>query len=414
MKKNIVMSEEKKKISSFEAAPIAKRLFAAIMDAVVFLFTFFLLAVWVMTPIADAGLGYGNKNQIGQTYQLASHLYLIQKTDDNGNVINVDVKDSSGKLSDYNSVVLYNSDNTSTNFYIKRIYYYYHNFKTNTDIELPIFKEFDPIADHFASPIYDKEIDGILPKDVYTNEWFSKNVLKIESEDPYFKVDTTNPNYLESISLIDDSRNDDAIKFLKSRTAEACEDLFNSSYFADLNKQIKYIQLFIFGTAFATSFAIFYILIPLLMKDGETLGKKSMHIAVISFDGYKAKKRQIVFREVLLFIYVFFLGIVVGIGLTSFAIIALGVVVAFGLTLLSKFKRSIFDFASFTIVVDSIHSTWFKDKDDEERHRKELEDNMSKYKKYVPDEDKLIQLGTKNLDEDLKKEVESEKKKNKK
>ena len=408
------MTEENKKISSFEAAPIAKRLFAAIMDAVVFLFTFFLLAVWVMTPIADAGLGYGNKNQIGQTYQLASHLYLIQKTDDNGNVMNVDVKDSTGKLSDYNSVVLYNSDNTSINFYINRIYYYYHNYKTNTDIELPSFKEFDPIVDHFASPIYDKEIDGVLPKDVYTNEWFSKNVLKIESEDPYFKVDTTNPNYLESISLIDPNRNDDAIKFLKSRTAEACEDLFKSSYFLDLNNQIKYIQLFIFGTAFATSFAIFYILIPLLMKDGETLGKKSMHIAVISFDGYKAKKRQILFREVLLFIYVAFLGIVIGIGLTSFAIIALGVVVAFGLTLLSKFKRSIFDFASFTIVVDSIHSTWFKDKDDEERHRKELEDNMSKYKKYVPDEDKLIQLGTEILDEDLKKEVEGEKKKNKK
>lgn len=194
--------------------------------------------------------------------------------------------------------------------------------------------------------------------------------------------------------------------------AEACEDLFHSSYFDELNKQIKYIQLFIFGTAFVVSFAIFYILIPLLMKDGETLGKKTMHISVISFDGFKAKKRQILFREVLLFVYVGILGFAIGIGLASFAYIALGVLVAFILTLLSKFKRSMFDFASFTIVVDAIHSTWFKDEEDEERHRKELEDNMAKYKKYVPDEDKLIQVGTKILDEDLKKEVEDQKKKN--
>lgn len=176
------MSEEKKKISKFEAAPIAKRLFAAMMDAVVFLFTFFLLAVWVMTPIANAGMGYQDKNTIGETYQLASHLYLAQKLDDNGNVINVDVKDSTGKLSDYKSLVLYNSDNTSINFYINRIYYYYHNFKTNTDIELPTFKEFDPIKDYFASPIYDQTIDGILPKDLYTNEWFSKTILKLKTK----------------------------------------------------------------------------------------------------------------------------------------------------------------------------------------------------------------------------------------
>lgn len=413
MKKNIVMTEEKKKISSFEAAPIAKRLFAAMMDAVVFLFTFFLLAVWVMTPIANAGMGYQDKNTIGETYQFASHLYLAQKLDDNGNVINVNVKDSTGKLSDYKSLVLYYSDNTSINFYINRIYYYYHNFKTNTDIELPTFKEFDPIKDYFASPIYDEAIDGILPKDLYTNEWFSKTILKIESEDTYFKIDASATNYLESISLVDETKNEDAIRYLKNCAIDACEDLFNSSYFAELNKQIKYIQFFIFGSAFAVSFSIFYILIPLLMKDGETLGKKTMHISVISFDGFKAKKRQILFREVLLFVYVGILGFAIGIGLASFAYIALGVLVAFILTLLSKFKRSMFDFASFTIVVDAIHSTWFKDEEDEERHRKELEDNMAKYKKYVPDEDKLIQVGTKILDEDLKKEVEEQKKKNK-
>ena len=106
----------------------------------------------------------------------------------------------------------------------------------------------------------------------------------------------------------------------------------------------------------------------------------------------------------------FLLGIVVGIGLTSLAIIALGVVLLFLGTLIPKNKRSVFDFAAYTIVVDSIHSTWFKNADDEKRHEAELEDNMSKYKKYIPDEEKLIQVGTEILDPELKKEVQKPKK----
>ena len=45
-------------ISKIEPAPIAKRLFAAIMDALVFIFLFFGLAAFPVTPIAEAGLGY--------------------------------------------------------------------------------------------------------------------------------------------------------------------------------------------------------------------------------------------------------------------------------------------------------------------------------------------------------------------
>ena len=149
----------------------------------------------------------------------------------------------------------------------------------------------------------------------------------------------------------------------------------------------------------------------MLFKDGETLGKKTMQIAVISYDGYSAKKRQILFREILLFIVIFILGIVVGIGLTSFAIMALGILVLFILTLIPKNKRSIFDYAAYTIVVDSIHSTWFKSVEDEKRHEQELEANMSKYKKYIPENPNLIQVGSTIVDEKLKREIEQEKSK---
>ena len=100
-----------------------------------------------------------------------------------------------------------------------------------------------------------------------------------------------------------------------------------------------------------------------------------------------------------------------GIGLTSFAIMAAGVVLLFIGTLIPKNKRSIFDYAAYTIVIDSIHSVWFKNKEDEARHQQELEDNMSKYKKYIPENPNLIQVGSTIVDEKLKREIEQEKSK---
>ena len=402
--------KEVKKISKYEPAPIAKRLFAGIMDGVIFLFTFFILALWVTTPIANAGLHYQDYYRLGERYQLASHLFLAEKSDDNGNEIIVDVKDSTGNLADYQSLALYYSTNTEPSFYIKRIYYYHHNFKTGVDIELPNDKGFDPINDHFVAPTYETPIDGILPKDYYTNGWFNENILRANAEDSYFNVDFANPNYLESITLKDESKKADAVNYLKNKAVEATNEMYYSSYYGELNNKIKAVQFFIFGVAFTVSYLVYFITIPVIFKYGETLGKKSMHISVISYTGYSAKKSQILFRELLLFVVIFLLGIVVGIGLTSLAIIALGVVLLFLGTLIPKNKRSVFDFAAYTIVVDSIHSTWFKNADDEKRHEAELEDNMSKYKKYIPDEEKLIQVGTEILDPELKKEVQKTKK----
>lgn len=403
--------DTKNKISRYEPAPMAKRLFAGIMDAAVFIFVFLAMALWVFTFIANAAFGYNDINNVGKRYHLATHLYLAQKIDDDGNLVVVPVKDSTGNMNDYSELTLYSSSNENPSFYIERIYYYYHNFKTNVDIELPTNGEYDPINDHFASPEYNQEINGVLPVDLYTNEWFSKEILQVEEADSFFEIASESESYLASIKVKEGSNNSDVITFLKNRAYEATGDMYHSDYFQAIEKQIEKIQYFIFLPPFAISYGIFFILIPLLFKDGQTLGKKTMAVAVISFDGYSAKKRQIFFREVLLFIVIFLLGIVVGIGLTSFAIISAGVVLLFIGTLIPKNKRSIFDYAAYTIVIDSNHSVWFKNKVDEARHQQELEDNMSKYKKYIPENPNLIQVGSTIVDEKLKREIEQEKSK---
>ena len=404
-------SVTKSKISKYEPAPIAKRLFAGIMDGVVFIFTFLALALWAFTPIADATMNYNGTADVGKRYQLGTHLYLPLKTNDDGNVVVVDIKDSTGNYNDYYKVAMLYDYNAEPSFYINRIYYYYHNFKCNVDIELPSNDTYDPIEDHFASPEYDKEINGVLPVNLYTDAWFSENVLRVNNEDSYFLIDSSKDNYLESISVKEGADSAAVIKYLKNEAYEATKDFYYSDFYQAIEKYIEGVQYFIFLTPFALSYGIYFILIPLLMKDGQTLGKKTMNIAVISIDGYAAKKRQILFREILLFIVIGVLGVVVGIGLTSLAVIAVGVVLLFIGTLIPKNKRSIFDYAAFTIVIDSLHSVWFKTKEEEGRHERELEDNMAKYKKYVPDNPNLIQVGSKIVDEKLLKEIEEEKSK---
>lgn len=401
--------DTKNSISKYEIAPIAKRLFAGIMDGVVFIFTFLALALWVFTPIADAAMHYNDTADVGKRYQLGTHLYLPLKTNDDGNIVVVDIKDSTGNYNDYYKVeMLYNYNNDDPSFYLKRIYYYYHNFKCNVDIELPTSGTFDPIEDHFASPEYNKEINGVLPVNYYTDAWFSENILRLNNEDSLFRIDETKDNYLESIVVKEGVDNAELFRYLKNEAYEAVKDFYYSDFLQDIEKYMENVQYFIFITPFALSYGIYFILIPLLMKDGQTLGKKTMNIAVISIDGYKAKKRQILFREILLFIVIAVLGIVVGIGLTSLAVIAVGVVILFIATLIPKNKRSIFDYAAFTIVIDALHSVWFENKEDEENHKKQLEDNMSKYKKYIPDNPNLIQVGSKVVDEKYLKEINEE------
>lgn len=398
------------KISKIEKAGIAKRLWSAIMDAALFVFTFIALSLWVMTPIANAAFNYGGQYELGSRYHLASHLYLFEKKDDNGNKVIVPVKESTGNISDYNEVTLY-SYNGDYEIYVRNIYYYYHNYKTNTEIELPNnteSKTWDVIEDHFVSPEYNKKINGVLPVNLYTNEWFSENILKIGSEDSFFKIDSSKTDYVESIVLIDETKKSEAISFLKNQAYEATRDFYYSDYFNNINKTIEALQIFIFVPSFVISFSIYYFLIPMLMKDGETLGKKINHLAVVSFDGYKVKYRQLVLRQIILFIGISLSAVIIGIGLTSIATTCVGVLILFVATLISKNKRSPHDFAAYTIVVDAIRSTWFKNKDDEEKHLREIEENMAKYKKDFSDNKNLIQVNGVILDEDLKKEIEKQ------
>lgn len=414
--------EEHTSVSSIYEAGIGKRLLAGIIDGLFFVFLALILSMWVFTPIANAGMNYEG-NQVDATqYQIASHLYVYQQADDDYNYNVIEVKDFTEKMDANREArvsTVYQIVKDDYKWYLEHLHYYYTSYLTAKNIELPNNSErksYDPFKDNFVSPNYDKFVKDTEVKacDYYTDDWFSKNILKIDDENSYFVRDTSKENFLEQITKKESKSNDDTVKELRQMCYDATADFYYSDYFKNINNSIKWTQIFIIGMAVVISYSVFYILIPLLYKNGETLAKKFGHLAIISAKGYQVQKRQIIFRQIILFIELVIPACVIGIGLTSVATLGVGIVILFVCTLISKTHRSPHDYAAFTLVVDAPKSVWFDSKEDEEKFAKDLDDKMAKYKNKKIIEKSVIQIGDEIVNEEYKKQIEEESKKTEK
>lgn len=120
-------------------------------------------------------------------------------------------------------------------------------------------------------------------------------------------------------------------------------------------------------------YIVFFVVIPLALKDGKTLGKLFLKISVINASYYAVKKSQLVLRYVpqllLLTIAVLFIGInIMSVGIT--------VLLLFASYLMAIFKgthQSIHDYVAGTIVVSDVDSLWFKNQKEESIAIKERE-----------------------------------------
>ena len=376
----------KNSIRSIHEAGYGKRLIAMIMDAVVFAFVTVALALWVFEPIVDSTMHYGDLGAQGLQYEVFSKLFVAEEEDENGNKNVIDISHLSESKSSltYTALYQYGDENTSIDFYKDRIHYYYCCYKTGENLEVIPGKD----VNDFRAPDYNKYIkddkgEDVLPKDYYTDDWFNK---LIEGK-------TT-------------------LKEFKSLSYDAIGNLRATPYFTEVNNKIGACQLTMILPPFFISFLGFYLLVPLLYKNGETFGKKVMKIGFASKDGFEVKKRQIVFRQILLLAWVCLSCFIVGIGLTSLATLGVGVVIYLIATVISKTKRSPIDYAAYTYLIDTSKSVWFKDAKIEEEKEAELEEKMSKYRHYEPDQSHVIQVGTEIVNEDVKRELEEEKLKN--
>lgn len=405
---------DNKSLTKIVNANLGKRVLAGIIDGLIALFVWLFLSLIVMRPILDSSLHYTDQIILGQKYQTASHLFVYQQLEDNGDVSTIEVKDYTEKLDSNKEgqiLALANSDKFEANYYISHVHYYYTSYLTGLNVEMPnntSSKTYDMVVDHFVSPDFEVAVDNILPKDKYTTRFVNEEILKVNSDgSAYFETSDIN----ELAHVKEGLENDkDVIKFLRNVVNEASGDLYYRGYYQDINNTIKLNQVLLIVPPYVLVMLIFYLAIPLLFKDGETLGKKFLHLAVINKLGYTIKKRQTILRFFTFFLEISLSLFILGVGMTSIATLGIGILLLFLGTFIPKDHRSVHDFAAMTIVIDANQSVWFNSALEEERYNDELQKNMEKYKSVKVENPNIIQVGSTIVDENIKKELEEKKK----
>lgn len=340
---------------------IFKRIIALLMDGAVALFLYFGLVYFVFSPIASKCFHYNEIHDKGEKMMADSHLYVKVNEDDKSytGVYTFDEE----YLNEYKEEL---GVTNNVDYLKEKIHYYYLNYKTGNVVEGCYF------ADDFE--------EGKL---VYTEDWFNENIGKLQTV-----TDVLNVVY------------------------EATEDF--QTYIGPIQRQVRIRETFILGTPFVICYGVFFILVPLLYKNGETFGKKTLNLGFVTKDGYQIQKRQIVARQLFLFVLTVLSTFGIGVGFTSFITLAAATGVYIIAIAISKTSRSFADYFAYTLLINTRDSVWFKDAKEEAEKQDLVDEKMKQYNEYVPENKNLIQIGTEIVDEEAKKEFLESKKNSKK
>ena len=214
--------------------------------------------------------------------------------------------------------------------------------------------------------------DGTLvdKKEYFTKEWFNSEILKIEGDGAglfAYQYDGETPLKGESALIKEDASAESVNRFLQHAWTQANYDLNQLESFKKINREYEFygtVEL-VLASLIATAFT--YILMPLIFKNGATLGKKAFGLCLAHSDGYKMKNVQLLMR--IMPLYVVILALLIPIWARAYMQLLLFIVmllVSFALSMSSPKRMALHDFTARTIVVDARSSTLFNDSTEEE------------------------------------------------
>ncbi len=390
-----------------------KRLIASMMDGLLFVVLWLSTAVFLMPLFTNPVFHKTEIYNEGRNYQLATHLYIVMQQNDSGGSDLIEVKDYTTKIdSSKNSkiVQLNKFTDIDSNYFVSHLQYYYLNFLTGEGIELPIDTSeyhYEMEKDHFVSPHYNETIkvddNEYLPKDIYTLDWFKENIL--ENKEEFILNEETKIYQIKE--GVDKTK---AVNFIKDKIIAACSDFYYSDFYKTINRNLTLIQLFEFIPTYIFFFALIYLLFPMIFKNGETLGKLTFSLGLVNKNGYKVTRPQILLRFLFFFLEItlgtFLLGILDIRSLATLGIVITALLIA---TLVNKKNRSLHDFVAGTMVVDLKESIFFKNANEEAEYEENIAKDIEKYSNGKIVDAHIIQVGSKIVDEDIKKELDKDK-----
>jgi len=239
-----------------------------------------------------------------------------------------------------------------------------------------------------ASEVIKVDDKEYLPSEYYNVQFFNEKVLGITQDDPegslsesYFtypkdkdgnylkdclgvpRSETYNPTTQKVEPISEDGLR---IKYAVIYT-DAVLNLTSQKFYRDVSQTCYFIYQAELALALVIAGLIVYVLLPFILHNGQTLGKKIFKLGLASYDGYKFHDYQLLLRFVpyLIMSASLLLPIWTSIGLTI-AIFLVVVLISFAFMMASPKKTALHDFAARTLVIDLAGSTIFENEIDEE------------------------------------------------
>lgn len=173
---------------------------------------------------------------------------------------------------------------------------------------------------------------------------------------------------------------DDVTSSSAGKMLDAITHFTNQERYLALNQAMTNIRYYSLLPSFAVAPLIFFLIIPMCIPNGRTIGKLAAGTAVVGVDGYKARKVNILIHY--LYLTLIFEVMLIPMTVVAVMIFFLLMLVDYMALILSKTNsQSIHDRLARTVVVNAKQSIWFVDPEAEADYvRSHPNSNIAKIK----------------------------------
>ncbi len=363
-------------IKDIKYANLGRRVLGIIFDLIFFVIILLFLYLPVVEGYVD--IGFHNKQVLNdvKAHQVYSGLFVDRSEEDEVPLTNVSLIGRE-ELTDDNDYFTFDSYEV----YLNATYNFYSNKDLSFHKELMemIFKKTD-ISENEFNYWYNTEVLNIDQSSDYDVFYLENNDLYSSPLNENAKVKATitfkgekftkngndnrdNQEYiLSSIKIFTDTLD------FPGTYQEALLHFRNTNQYSNYYLQLERISRYEAYIAIAIGGLIYFLIIPLFFKNGETLGMKIVHVGLVNSLEYQVSKPQVFLKNLVILAEIF-------LGLFTFFIVFL---VDYIVMVFTKRHRSFSDFIAATVIIDTKNSVWFVSRAVEEKLVAQVEENLRK------------------------------------
>lgn len=363
-------------IKDIKYANLGRRVLGIIFDLIFFVIIFLFLYLPVVEGYVD--IGFHNKQVLNDVkeFQVYSGLFVDRSEEDEEKLSNVSLIGRE-ELVDENDYFTFNSYEV----YLNATYNFYSNkeFSFHDELMEMVFKKQD-VSENELNYWYNKKVLNIDQSKDF-------DVFYLKNNDLYSSPLNGNCQIKETITFkgvaytkkSDDNRENQeyilsAIKIFSDTLdfpgtyQEALLNFRNTSEYSNFYLQLERISRYEAYIAIALTGLVYFLIIPLFFKNGETIGMKMVHVGLVNSLEYQVSKPQVLLKNLLILAEIY-------VGIFTFFIVFL---IDYIVMVFTKRHRSFSDFVAATVMIDTKTSVWFVSRAVEAKLIAQVEENLKK------------------------------------